>query len=632
VSTWTNCSGTATYPDGGKYVGEWKDGAYHGQGTETYPDGDKYVGEWKDDNFHGQGTYTSADGYKYVGEFKDGEYHGQGTFTYADGSKYVGEWKGGNYHGQGTWTHPDGYKYVGEHKDGQRHGQGTVTDDDGYKYVGEFKDNKRHGQGTWTSADGGKYVGEWKGGNYHGQGTWTHADWGKYVGEYKDNKQHGQGTWTSADGDKYVGEWKDDNFHGQGTLTFTDGEVWIGLWSDDEWVSGEQYAAGEAPSSEQPPVAAKAPEPSPPPSPAPVPRTPVAAAKDTTPPTIDIPSSITVQSARATVKGRVSDDDRVVQLTVEGKAVDVSSSGSFSFGRYVPQSGREVTIVAFDDSGNKSEKVVKLTREAVQAAALSFAPLDPTTFSAKENSDAIALIIGVANYTSVPKAIFADSDAQVFGDYARLALGVPQGNIKVITNNKASLVGLKVAVKQWLRGHIEEGKTDVHVFFAGHGLASPDGKDLYLLPSDGAPSLLEETSLLRNELFEVIGNAKPKSAAIFLDTCYSGLGRGKETLLASARGIVITAKQKSIPDGFTVLSAASGQQISSGLDEAKHGLFSYYLMKGMEGGADANKDKKITAGELHAYLGRKVKKQAIRLGRNQTPELQGDADRVLVRW
>ncbi|MDP6725534.1 MAG: hypothetical protein QF536_10130, partial [Arenicellales bacterium] len=113
---------------------------------------------------------------------------------------------------------------------------------------------------------------------------------------------------------------------------------------------------------------------------------------------------------------------------------------------------------------------------------------------------------------------------------------------------------------------------------------------------------------------------------------YSGLGRGKETLLASARGIVITAKQKSIPDGFTVLSAASGQQISSGLDEAKHGLFSYYLMKGMEGGADANKDKKITAGELHAYLGRNVKKQAIRLGREQTPELQGDADRVLVRW
>ena len=68
------------------------------------------------------------------------------------------------------------------------------------------------------------------------------------------------------------------------------------------------------------------------------------------------------------------------------------------------------------------------------------------------------------------------------------------------------------------------------------------------------------------------------------------------------------------------------------LAEAQHGLFSYYLMKGMEGDADANKDHKITAGELHAYLGSRVKKQAVRLGREQTPELSGDGERVLVRW
>ena len=32
-------------------------------------------------NYTGQGTYTWPDGEKYVGEFKDGEYDGQGTFT-----------------------------------------------------------------------------------------------------------------------------------------------------------------------------------------------------------------------------------------------------------------------------------------------------------------------------------------------------------------------------------------------------------------------------------------------------------------------------------------------------------------------------------------------------------------------
>ena len=34
---------------------------------------------------NGYGTFTFPDGRKYVGEFKDIEYHGQGTLIYADG-------------------------------------------------------------------------------------------------------------------------------------------------------------------------------------------------------------------------------------------------------------------------------------------------------------------------------------------------------------------------------------------------------------------------------------------------------------------------------------------------------------------------------------------------------------------
>jgi uncharacterized caspase-like protein len=219
----------------------------------------------------------------------------------------------------------------------------------------------------------------------------------------------------------------------------------------------------------------------------------------------------------------------------------------------------------------------------------------------------------------------------VFSDYARRALGVPQGNIKVLVNDKASRTDLKLGLLQWLRGRIE-ANTDVYVFFAGHGLASSDGKDLYLLPSDGVPSILRDTAILRSELFDVISKAKPRSATLFMDTCYSGITRSKETLLASARPVFVVRNSQAVPKGFTVMSAASGQQISSGLKEAKHGLFSYYLMKGMEGDADANGDRKITAGELHAYLGKRVRRQAIRLGREQTPDLAGDAERVLMRW
>ena len=78
-----------------------------------------------------------------------------------------------------------------------------------------------------------------------------------------------------------------------------------------------------------------------------------------------------------------------------------------------------------------------------------------------------------------------------------------------------------------------------------------------------------------------------------------------------------------------MLSAAQGNQTSQSLKEVKHGLFSYYTMLGMEGGADANNDNKITARELHAFIKDKVERQS---QYRQTPELQGDKDRVLVKF
>jgi hypothetical protein len=72
-SQWTNCLGTATWPNGERYIGEWKDGKQHGQGTFTFPDGPKYVGEWKNNNPDGQGTLTFPGGQKFVGEWKDGK-------------------------------------------------------------------------------------------------------------------------------------------------------------------------------------------------------------------------------------------------------------------------------------------------------------------------------------------------------------------------------------------------------------------------------------------------------------------------------------------------------------------------------------------------------------------------------
>ena len=84
------------------------------------------------------------------------------------------------------------------------------------------------------------------------------------------------------------------------------------------------------------------------------------------------------------------------------------------------------------------------------------------------------------------------------------------------------------------------------------------------------------------------------------------------------------------PANFTVISASQHDQISSSSPELKHGIFSFYLMRGMEGDADLNKDGVITVKELQAYLLENVPKQAMKLNRIQQPQLFGDPDKVLV--
>ena len=90
--TWTSCYGkVGPLPISGDiYVGEWKNGKYHGQGTIEYSDETKYIGQWNEGLPNGQGTLVDFSGAKYIGSLKDGKYNGEGTYTKPNGVKYVG--------------------------------------------------------------------------------------------------------------------------------------------------------------------------------------------------------------------------------------------------------------------------------------------------------------------------------------------------------------------------------------------------------------------------------------------------------------------------------------------------------------------------------------------------------------
>ena len=290
------------------------------------------------------------------------------------------------------------------------------------------------------------------------------------------------------------------------------------------------------------------------------------------------------------VTGRVRDNTGIAEVTVDGTVVQVRSDGQFEHRTFIPADGKRVIIEATDLAGLTSQKQLSLSRDAaIQSASISFDSLNPLGKRVAKNRDALALIVGVETYEQTPaQAIYADSDARMFRDYASEKLGIPDNRIETLINDGAELTDMLLSVKNWLARSVKQDKTDVYVFFAGHGLASDDGEKMYLLPYDGSPQLLDRTAILRDELFSDIAAANPRSVTVFLDTCYSGTTRGTDMLVAS-RPIAIRAKQQNIPDGFTVFTAAGGDQTAKPLKEAKHGMFSYFLMKGMEGDADTNR-------------------------------------------
>jgi uncharacterized caspase-like protein len=79
-----------------------------------------------------------------------------------------------------------------------------------------------------------------------------------------------------------------------------------------------------------------------------------------------------------------------------------------------------------------------------------------------------------------------------------------------------------------------------------------------------------------------------------------------------------------LPKNMTVLSASSGNQTSSTYDEKGHGLFTYFMLKGIKNEEVVKQDGSLAISDLYGYIKPQVERIARKQYNNeQTPQLIG---------
>ena len=240
--------------------------------------------------------------------------------------------------------------------------------------------------------------------------------------------------------------------------------------------------------------------------------------------------------------------------------------------------------------------------------------VDEPAYHKSEDQTKFALVVGVENYESLPSADYAERDAQAMRKHL-LALGYPERNVIFLTGQKAGKSGIEKYVKSWLPRNVDND-SQVFVYFSGHGAPDPKTGQAYIVPWDGDAKFLDTTGYSVKNLYSDLASLKAKRIIVALDSCFSGAG-GRSVLAKGARPLV-TKVDAGIPDSkkLVVLAAASGDEITGTADDQGHGLFTYYLLKGLN-----NSGGSVSVKSLYDFLKPKIQDAARRDNRDQTPQL-----------
>jgi len=598
--------GSCHFSDGSKFVGDWALGRPHGMGMKFMPDGTRQKGQWQDgvlvsieaetgtdtvkkdtvkmagcisgDCWNGEGVYVFKSGATYSGTFINGEVNGVGICDYPDGSRYFGAWKDRFPHGNGTMAYADGSIRNGRWERGIEVMESGAID---IAYL-----NKESALGT-SSVQSGCIAGDCN----QGVGTMAYPDGSKYEGAFANGKPQGKGMFFYANQTQFEGDFSTGLPHGFGILTTADGKRTTGVWEYGEYLG--------------------------------------------------------LNTSTASVKTGCMEGNCEHGVGVYIFKDGTHYEGTFShglphgFGTAVYQNGEKYVGeflngnmhgngTLFLSSGRPVSGYWKEGEwQGESPAALSAVsggqptinkpdtkiPDNPAPASGRPK--VWAFIVGVASYQYMPPLKYTDDDAFRFNAFLQSRGGgaVPETQIKMLIDDHATMDTIISNMHELLAR--PDTADMLIVYLAGHGHRGA------FLPADYDGN---QKIVSHDIITQALKRSKAKYKVCIVDACHSGsLYEGNSSGFQSLQTYYDQLPRTG--GGTALLLSSKSEETSLESSGLRQGVFSHYLLQGLRGSADKDRNSLVTIEELYEYVNANVKNYT---SFKQTPILSGNFDSNMI--
>lgn len=234
-----------------------------------------------------------------------------------------------------------------------------------------------------------------------------------------------------------------------------------------------------------------------------------------------------------------------------------------------------------------------------------------------------ALIIGISTYTHMPVLKYSDDDAYRMYAFLKSPEGgaLQDEQMRMLIDEEATRKNIKDAMMELF---MNAGEDDlVLMYYSGHGL-----KDCFL------PIDFDRISnkLFHSEINEILKQSPAKYKLCIADACHSGglamKGGGGSNVFSDEQVINTYYNNLAKSDAGTALILSSKlEEISLESSGLRQGVFSHFLIRGLEGEADRNFDKIVTVTELFSFISLNVKSYT---ANRQSPIIRGSFDRKMT--